>query len=91
MLEVGATSGLHPPVKADEEEETEVTVTILHHRVADFDAWKKIYDGLRDAQREGGVPTHSVLRSTDDPNLIVVTHSFAPDHRRTSTAAGTSS
>jgi heme-degrading monooxygenase HmoA len=53
-----------------------MTVTIVHHRVADFDAWKETYDGFRDAQREGGVRTHTVLRTTDDPNLVVVTHSF---------------
>jgi heme-degrading monooxygenase HmoA len=53
-----------------------MAVSLLHHRVADFDAWKQVYDGFRDAQREGGVRYQSVLRSTDDPNLVVVTHSF---------------
>jgi heme-degrading monooxygenase HmoA len=49
---------------------------LIHHRVADFDAWKQVYDDFRGNQREGGVRFHQVLRSQDDPNLVVVTHVF---------------
>ena len=51
-------------------------VTLVHHRVADYGAWKEVYDAFADTQRRGGVRSQSVLRSTEDPNLIVVTHSF---------------
>jgi quinol monooxygenase YgiN len=52
-------------------------VAIIHHRVADFDAWKQVYDDFGEAQREGGVLEHSVLRPADDPSMVVVTHTFA--------------
>ncbi len=55
-------------------------VTIVHHRVADYDAWKAVYDSVADLQREGGVREHAVLRSADDPALVVVVHTFdGPD------------
>ena len=31
------------------------TVTLVHHRVADYDAWKQVYDGVHEMQRAGGV------------------------------------
>ena len=55
------------------------TVTLLHHRVADFDAWKAVYDGFRDVQRERGVRHHHVWRSKDDASMVVVVHTFDSD------------
>jgi hypothetical protein len=52
-------------------------VTIVHHRVADFDAWKQVYDSVGDMQRAGGVIDQAVLRSTDDPSMVIVVHTFA--------------
>ena len=52
------------------------TVTIARHRVADYDAWKRVYDGAADMQRAGGVREHAVLRDRDDPSLITVVHTF---------------
>ncbi len=52
-------------------------VSIVHHRVADFDAWKAVYDSVADMQRAGGVLDHAVLRSGDDPNMVIVVHTFA--------------
>ena len=52
------------------------TFSIIHHRVADFDAWKQVYDGVHDMQSEGGVRFHQVLRSQEDPSMVVVTHAF---------------
>jgi hypothetical protein len=52
-------------------------VSIVHHRVADYDAWKAVYDGVGEMQRAGKVLEHAVLRSTDDPNMVVVVHTFA--------------
>jgi hypothetical protein len=50
--------------------------SLVHHRVADYDAWKRVYDGVEGVQREGGVRSHRVWRVHDDPSVVVVEHSF---------------
>ena len=52
------------------------TVALIRHRVADYDAWKAVYDEFAPTQAEHGVRAHQVLRSTDDPNDIIVIHTF---------------
>jgi quinol monooxygenase YgiN len=52
------------------------TVAVVRHRVADFDAWKKMYDDFAPIQAEHGVRGHQVLRSIENPNDIIVTHTF---------------
>ena len=52
------------------------TVTLVRHRVADFDSWKQTYDGFSGVQKEKGVRWHQVMRSSEDPNLVVVVHAF---------------
>ena len=52
------------------------TLAAVDHRVADFDAWKEVYDSVRDLQRMGGVRYHQVLREASDPNRVYVTHVF---------------
>jgi len=52
------------------------TVALIRHRVADYDAWKAAYDQFAPTQAEHGVRAHQVLRSTDDPNDIIVIHTF---------------
>ena len=51
-------------------------VTLVHHRVADFDAWKAVYDSFAPVQTGHGVRHHHVWRSPDDPSLVVVVHTF---------------
>jgi len=51
-------------------------VSIVTHKVKDYAAWKKVYDSVKGVQKEGGVRAHSVLRASDDPNLVTVTHTF---------------
>ena len=46
------------------------TVALVRHRVPDFDAWKKMYDGFAPIQAEHGV------RSIENPNDVIVTHTF---------------
>jgi quinol monooxygenase YgiN len=60
------------------------TVALIRHRVADFDAWKKVYDGFAPIQAEHGVQGHQVLRSIENPNDLIVTHTF--DSRDTARA-----
>lgn len=52
------------------------TVTLVHHRVADFAAWKQVYDAVKPVQQAGGVTAHAVLRGATDPNMVVVCHTF---------------
>jgi quinol monooxygenase YgiN len=44
------------------------------HQVADYDAWRKVYDGFDRASL--GVRQHAVYRSIDDPNDVTVWHDF---------------
>ena len=52
------------------------TIALVRHRVADFDAWRKEYDGFAPIQAEHGVHGHQVLRSVENPNDVIVTHTF---------------
>jgi quinol monooxygenase YgiN len=52
------------------------TIALVRHRVADFDAWKKVYDGFAPIQAEHGVHAHQVLRSIENPNDVTVEHTF---------------
>jgi hypothetical protein len=48
----------------------------VRHDVADYAAWRKVYDGF-DAERIGlGVTAQSVYRSLDNPNDVTVSHDF---------------
>ncbi|MDQ0144732.1 hypothetical protein [Pseudarthrobacter niigatensis] len=53
-----------------------MAVALVVHRVADYDAWRKVYDSVADMQKEGGVTQESVHRMVDDPNNILVIHHF---------------
>jgi quinol monooxygenase YgiN len=54
--------------------EAKMVRMFVRHAVADFDAWKKVYD---DFDRESlGVTGHAVYRSVDDPNGVTVWHDF---------------
>jgi heme-degrading monooxygenase HmoA len=52
------------------------TVAVVRHPVSDFDAWKQVYDDFGSVQAEHGVRAHQVLRSIDNPNHVIVTHTF---------------
>src|ERR1043166_6464514 len=52
------------------------TVALVRHRVADFDAWRKGYDDFAPIQAEHGGRAHQVLRSIENPNDLIVTHTF---------------
>jgi len=53
-----------------------MSTTFVVHRVADYDAWRAVYDSFGDAQKAGGVTHEEVWRSQDDPNLVFVRHDF---------------
>ena len=46
------------------------------HEVADYGAWRKIFDAFAPTQRKLGVLASSVYQSADDANDITVVHDF---------------
>jgi len=49
---------------------------LIHHKVTDYAAWRKVYDGFDATRKKMGVTAQSVWQSTDDPNDVFVTHDF---------------
>ena len=44
---------------------------LIIHEVADYPAWKKVFDGASDIRREAGERSYQVLKSQNAPNRIV--------------------
>ncbi len=44
---------------------------LIIHEVADYPAWKKIFDAAADLRREAGERTYQVLKHQHDANKIV--------------------
>jgi len=53
-----------------------MTIMFVRHHVADYDAWRRVYDSVGDTQREGGVQEEAVYRAEEDPNDVLVMHRF---------------
>ena len=51
-----------------------MTVCFVLHQVADYDAWRRVYD--RDVQRELGVTGRAVYTAEGDPNNVLVMQEF---------------
>ena len=49
---------------------------VVRHKVADYDAWRTVYDTLADLQANGGVTAESVHRLVGDGNDLLVVHQF---------------
>jgi len=49
----------------------------VRHQVADYAAWRRVYDGLGPTQKALGVTAEAVYQAVDDPNDVTVTHEFA--------------
>jgi quinol monooxygenase YgiN len=49
----------------------------VRHTVADYKAWRKIYDSVGKVQKEHGVTAQAVYQAADNPNDVTVTHEFA--------------
>jgi hypothetical protein len=45
---------------------------IVRHKVKDYAAWKKAFDGHASAQNSAGLTNPRVLRSADDHNEVVI-------------------
>ena len=44
---------------------------LIIHEVADYPAWKKVFDNAAGIRREAGERSYQVLRYENDPNRIV--------------------
>jgi hypothetical protein len=55
----------------------------VRHNVADYDAWRKVYDEVDEERRRMGVIGDAVFQSIDDPNDVTLWHDFeTPDSAR---------
>jgi quinol monooxygenase YgiN len=44
---------------------------LIIHEVADYPAWKKVFDNAADIRREAGERSYQVLKYENEPNKIV--------------------
>ena len=54
-----------------------MTTMFVRHTVANYQAWRKVYDGFAPVQKAKGVTAQAVYQAADNPNDITVTHDFA--------------
>ncbi|MBV9472836.1 MAG: hypothetical protein JO206_07695 [Solirubrobacterales bacterium] len=54
-----------------------MTVMFVRHRVADYEAWRRVYDSVGELQRQGGVTEEAVYRAEGQPDEILVMHRFS--------------
>jgi hypothetical protein len=65
------------PAPLETAKEDEVTAVLAWHRVADYDAWKRVFDEVVASPLYDVVQSHRVWRGQDDPNLVFVCETFA--------------
>jgi len=49
----------------------------IRHKVADFSAWKAVYDSHADSRASAGLTELHLLTSIDNPNEVVILFSVA--------------
>ena len=54
-----------------------MTIVFIRHTVANYQAWRKVYDGFAPVQKAKGVTAQAVYQGAENPNDITVTHDFA--------------
>jgi hypothetical protein len=50
---------------------------LVRHAVADYAAWRRVYDDFDVRRSAMGVTGHAVYQAVDDPNDVTVWHDFA--------------
>jgi len=53
-----------------------MAISLVLHRVDDYDSWRETYDSVSDLQAAGGVIAESVHRMAGDPDNVLVIHEF---------------
>ena len=56
-----------------------MTTMFIRHTVANYEAWRKVYDDFAPVQKAKGVTAQAVYQAADNPDDITVTHDFATD------------
>jgi hypothetical protein len=56
-----------------------MTTLFVRHAVANYKAWRKVYDDFAPVQKAKGVTAQAVYQAADNHNDITVTHDFATD------------
>jgi hypothetical protein len=60
----------------------------IRHNVADYAAWRQVYDDFDEQRSSMGVKGHAVFQSVDNPNDVTVWHDFdSADEARSFTAS----
>lgn len=54
-----------------------MTKVIVQHHVVDYDRWLPVFTDHEAVRRQHGATGHSVGRSVDDPNTLVIVNDFA--------------
>lgn len=49
-----------------------MTYLFCRHKVAEYSKWRGVFDSHAAAQREAGLHVLHVLRSAEDPNVVVM-------------------
>jgi hypothetical protein len=49
-----------------------VASVFVKHRVADYDAWKKVFDEHQPVRAGIGATGHTVCRAEGDPNTVII-------------------
>ena len=49
----------------------------IRHNVADYEAWRKVYDDFDAQRRPMGVTDDAVFQAIDDPNDVTAWHDFS--------------
>jgi hypothetical protein len=53
---------------------------IVQHQVADYDAWRPVFDDHGTTRKEYGCSAERVYRAADDPNAICVVMTYPSRH-----------
>lgn len=48
----------------------------VRHQVADYPAWRAVYDSIERERKEMGVAAHAVFQSVGDRNDVTASHDF---------------
>jgi hypothetical protein len=51
---------------------------IIQHQVADFDAWRPVYEADQPGRKAAGVTDIAILQDADDPNSVWIVHDGDP-------------
>ena len=49
---------------------------MVRHKVRDYDAWKQVFDSGEASRQAAGSKGSHLFRGADDPNEVVITHTW---------------